>query len=392
MKNKFNFAFEVSDNFAQYGHMLPLLHECMKDPSITVSLYSNNIFNIKKLESQYMLLYKDKNIISLQINILNDNVLNRLKKSALKTISFLGLKKVIPLIRTLFVKFKSSNTTEDYSNFYKNNSTYFLKQDLILTTELKGGDWIYNSPIKLTWLLHGIISNENPFFKNWKCHYVISPQVELERKLKERNLLPRNVIFYKNAYLKKDIIELKSTIAPLFLNSNPTIVYNPHWDNALNQSSWFKYGLEILNFFKENKNFNLVFAPHILLNKFYKIDIPEQFFNEDNIIIDIKSDNLTDGSYIKCADYYIGDVSSQFFEFCLCNERVKPIFINTAKMDWKNNSTYSYWNKGVVIENIDELPFAIKKLSNIQIDYSDIFYSIPKNQSKLLLEFLKNQL
>ncbi|QCJ71836.1 hypothetical protein C9446_19585 [Providencia heimbachae] len=392
MKNKYNFAFEVSDNIAQHGHMLPLLHECCSDPFLSVNLYTNKKENILILKKQYFECYQHELPNDVKIHIFKDSKLNILKQKTLSLINVLHIHKVTPIIRKLFLIIKSANTTEDYSLYYKKNSRFFLSQDVVLTTELKGSSWLLDSSVKLVWLLHGIISNDNPYFKNWQCNIVVSPQINLEKKLKERITIPKNTIFYKNAYLKKEIINSYKNTKKLFNNNNPVIVYNPHWDNGLNQSSWFNYGLDILSYFKKNNQFNLIFAPHLLLNKFYKITIPPEYLDIPNIIIDLNSPNLTNGTYVGHADYYLGDVSSQFFEFALCNRKIKPIFINCSKMDWKRKPIYSYWNTGFVINDIDELHFAIENATSNEDSFIDFFHHIPDNQSKLLLDFLKNSL
>ncbi|MBQ0269534.1 hypothetical protein [Providencia huaxiensis] len=392
MKKKYSFAFEISDNIAQHGHMLPLLHASVSDSSLSVTLYTNRKENISNLQKQYVECYKKEIPINVNIYIIKDSKLNILKRKTLSLINILHIHKVTPIIRKVFLKVKSANTTEDYSLYYKKNSHFFLSQNVILTTELKGSSWLLDSPVKLVWLLHGIISNDNPYFKNWQCDIVVSPQVNLEKKLKERIPVPNSTIFYKNAYLKKEIIDSYKSKRKLFNNTNPVIVYNPHWDNGLNQSSWFSYGLDILDFFQKNNQFNLIFAPHLLLNKFYKISIPQEYINAPNIIIDLDSPNLTNGAYIAHADYYLGDVSSQFFEFALCNRKIKPIFINCSKMDWKRKPIYSYWNTGLVITNIDELYLAIENSAPNENAFNEFFHHIPNNQSQLLLDFLKTSL
>lgn len=392
MNKKYNFAFEVSDNIAQHGHMLSLLRECCGDPSISVTLYANKEENILFLKKQYLEHYKCEIIDNVKIHIFKDNKLNRIKRTTLSLINLLHIHKITPIIRKLFLKIKSAKTTEDYSLFYKKNSSFFLSQDIVLTTELKGSSWLLNSPVKLVWLLHGIISNDNPYFKNWQCNIVVSPQVNLEEKLKERTTVAPNTIFYKNAYLKKEIINNYKNTKSLFNNDNPVVVYNPHWDNGLNQSSWFNYGLNILEFFKKNSQFNLIFAPHLLLDKFYKIKVPQDYIDCPNIIIDLNSPNLTNGAYIGHADFYLGDVSSQFFEFALCNRTIKPIFINCSKMDWKKKPIYSYWGTGSVINDIDELCSAIENATPKDDGFIEFFHHIPDNQSKILLDFLKSSL
>ncbi|MBN4866504.1 MULTISPECIES: hypothetical protein [Providencia] len=392
MNKKYNFAFEVSDNIAQHGHMLPLLHECCNDTSILVTLYTNKKENILILKKQYLECYQCELPANVDIYLFKDNRLNILKRKTLSLINILHIHKVTPIIRKLFLKLKSANTTEDYSLHYKKNSNFFLSQNVVLTTELKGSPWLLDSPVKLVWLLHGIISNDNPYFKDWQCDIVVSPQVNLEDKLKERIKIPKNTIFYKNAYLKKEIINSYKNKEKLFHNDNPIVVYNPHWDNGLNQSSWFNYGLDILKFFKENNQFNLIFAPHLLLDKFYKISIPQEYIDTPNIIIDLSSPNLINGTYVGHADYYLGDVSSQFFEFALCNTKIRPIFINCSKMDWKSKPIYSYWNTGLVINNIDELHFAIENATPNEDGFIEFFHHIPDNQSKILLDFLKKNI
>ena len=50
-----------------------------------------------------------------------------------------------------------------------------------------------------------------------------------------------------------------------FDNDNPVVVYNPHFDQRV--SSWEKMGLQVLDFFVDNPNYNLIFAPHVVLFK-----------------------------------------------------------------------------------------------------------------------------
>ncbi|MBQ0343796.1 hypothetical protein J9236_21620, partial [Providencia rettgeri] len=60
MKKEYSFAFEVSDNIAQHGHMLPLLHASVNDSSLSVTLYANRKENISNLQKQYVECYKKK--------------------------------------------------------------------------------------------------------------------------------------------------------------------------------------------------------------------------------------------------------------------------------------------------------------------------------------------
>src|SRR5574337_344183 len=49
----------------------------------------------------------------------------------------------------------------------------------------------------------------------------------------------------------------------LFDNANPVVVYNPHFDQ--NVASWAEMGCAVLDFFVANPQYNLIFAPHVVL-------------------------------------------------------------------------------------------------------------------------------
>ena len=140
-----------------------------------------------------------------------------------------------------------------------------------------------------------------------------------------------------------------------FNNSKPVVLYNPHFEAPI--SSWYRYGLDILDFFYRHKTFNLIFAPHInLFNKkgYLKPDsIPQKFYDAENILIDLGSKHSVNMDYTLSADVYLGDVSSQIYEFLY---RLRPaIFINTHKENWQDDPHYSHWQTGEVIDNLSNL-------------------------------------
>lgn len=49
----------------------------------------------------------------------------------------------------------------------------------------------------------------------------------------------------------------------LFDNTNPVVVYNPHFCQPL--ASWAAMGHAVLDFFVANPDYNLIFAPHAVL-------------------------------------------------------------------------------------------------------------------------------
>ena len=69
------------------------------------------------------------------------------------------------------------------------------------------------------------------------------------------------------------------------------------------------------------------------------------------MIIDFGSIKSVNMLYALNSDIYLGDVSSQAYEFLI---ELRPcIFINTYNIDWKENKHYQNWHLGKVIETLD---------------------------------------
>lgn len=384
-------AFEVSDNIAIYSHMLPLLNAFIKSNEVFVSLYSVSEDNFAKLQKEYRFYYGHELVVFEQV-VLPDSRLSKLKKTVVAVAKKCHLTMLLPIARKVFISFRKNknNKLDDFSNFYKRNAGFFLKQDVIFTTELKGCVAFEGFP-KLVWLLHGIISNDNPFYKDWNCDLVVSPQIGLIEKLRERTSFPHDSKIYTSAYLKYDLIKLQQSnrTTNIFQQKKYTVLYNPHWDNGTGQSSWFKFGIDILEFFYNRKDINLIFAPHIALAKFYDIKIPRKYTSCQNIHIDLRSENLVRGTYISHADCYLGDVSSQYFEFILCKPNIDAIFFNVVGFDWHTSPVYSYWNDGVVISDVRSLDEALVSTGLNNKIRQKRFHEIPENQVESLLLYIK---
>ncbi|MCG2431379.1 CDP-glycerol glycerophosphotransferase family protein [Aequorivita xiaoshiensis] len=188
--------------------------------------------------------------------------------------------------------------------------------------------------------------------------------------LKEMQLL--NDEYKVTGYPKLDVVKLDKP-EPIFTNNKPTVLYNPHFTPPL--SSWHFMGLRILEFFYKLKDYNLIFAPHInLFNKVGGDDpavIPQKYHTADNIHIDLGSDKSVNMTYTKAADIYIGDVSSQVYEF-MTNPR-PCIFLNPEGVDYKDDINYRFWQCGDVINSITELKEALKSSKeNHQKTYKSI--------------------
>jgi hypothetical protein len=153
----------------------------------------------------------------------------------------------------------------------------------------------------------------------------------------------------------------------LFDNGRLTVVYNPHPSPAL--SSWYAMGPDILRWFARQNRFNLVFAPHVMLfAKRWTISlsplgisrvppVPEEVTNLDHIRIDLGSRRSVDMTYTNSADIYLGDASSQVYEFL---RHPRPcIFANPAGHIWHDNPDFMHWTAGPVVSNLDDLSQAL---------------------------------
>lgn len=142
----------------------------------------------------------------------------------------------------------------------------------------------------------------------------------------------------------------------IFQNDKPVVLYNPHFDPEF--TSWEKEGLKILDFFYKQTDYNLIFAPHINLFKGNQTrndikSLPQYLLNAENIHIDLGSEASTNMTYTKSADIYLGDVSSQVYEFI--TEPRPCVFLNVNNFHYKNDINFRFWTCGPVIEGSEEL-------------------------------------
>lgn len=176
------------------------------------------------------------------------------------------------------------------------------------------------------------------------------------QQFEEKGLLgPHPVII---GYPKLDAVA-SLPIRKFFDNDKPTILYNPHFSPPT--SSWHSMGLDILEYFYNQDEFNLIFAPHINLFQHKGGEtseaIPSKYFEAKHFYIDLGSEESVDMTYTRSADIFLGEVSSQVFEFIL-NPR-PCIFINHDKVDYQDDGNFRFWKCGRVIETIDELQVAL---------------------------------
>jgi CDP-glycerol glycerophosphotransferase (TagB/SpsB family) len=159
-----------------------------------------------------------------------------------------------------------------------------------------------------------------------------------------------------------------SPLHPLIDDGRPVALYNPHVSPHL--SSWYAMGREVLDWFVEHDDHHLIFAPHVMLFERpfvltidkLRVDRPgrieERYLRAPNIHIDLGSRASTTMAYTQRADIYLGDASSQVYEFLL---RPRPcIFLNPHGLPWEGDPNFAHWRAGPVIGGVSELGAALE--------------------------------
>ncbi|MFS8064297.1 MAG: hypothetical protein ACMG5Z_06875 [Luteimonas sp.] len=146
----------------------------------------------------------------------------------------------------------------------------------------------------------------------------------------------------------------------LFANDKPIVLYNPHFH--ADESSWHAWHEAILDYFLAHRGFNLVFAPHMLLYGKQREGVARKYIDADNIHVDLDSPALVDMSYACLADIYLGDVSSQVYEFVALRNR-PCIFLDAHHAPWQGNENFRMWRMGAVVDDIGELDRALRTAS-----------------------------
>lgn len=184
--------------------------------------------------------------------------------------------------------------------------------------------------------------------------FVLVAGEKSERRLLEAGLI-RAGHYAVNGYVKLDLMHrLQSHAPPLFANGRPTVLYAPHFRAGL--SSWHRWGRPIIEQFRRQERYNLVVAPHIRLFHDASAAAKRAIYalaEEGRILIDLDSDRLVDMSYTSQADVYLGDVSSQVYEFLALPRPC--VFLNAHQVSWQGDPNYRFWNLGAVVDDLSGL-------------------------------------
>lgn len=161
-------------------------------------------------------------------------------------------------------------------------------------------------------------------------------------------------------YVKLDYVTMARAAPPrLFADDRPVVLYNPHFDPA--QSS-LGIARAVIARFAAQDRYNLVYAPHVRAAENLSAEERADWSAlavPGRIIVDLGSPRLFDTSYAQAADLYLGDMSSQLYEFLA---RPRPVaFVDAHGVDWQDDPRYAGWRLGEVARGADDVLAAIDR-------------------------------
>lgn len=145
----------------------------------------------------------------------------------------------------------------------------------------------------------------------------------------------------------------------LFSDDRPVVLYTPHFDEAL--SSWHRIGFAVIEAIVSLRRYNLIVAPHVRLRsglRSSEIRRLERYAAAD-VHIDLGSVNSYDMTYTRAADIYLGDVSSQVYEFLV--EPRPCVFLNTVNAVVEGNPNFRMWMLGEVASDVPSAILALDR-------------------------------
>ena len=224
--------------------------------------------------------------------------------------------------------------------------------------------------LRLIRVRHGAGDREGVFDERLRAFdFMLLPGQKYVDRLRGLGLLPEGGHALAG-YPKFEVIEgFNRPVPRLWENDRPVVRYNTPFDAA--RSAWQTMGLQVLDSFAAHPEYNLIFAPHLVLFKRrlrHRAFLPRRYRRVPNIHVDLGSNASVDMSYLRAADIYLGDVSSQVYEFL---QQPRPcVFLNAHAVDWTDNRAYAHWHLGQVVDRVEpDLHLALQQAGAAQERY-----------------------
>jgi hypothetical protein len=154
-----------------------------------------------------------------------------------------------------------------------------------------------------------------------------------------------------------------------FAGDRPCVLYNPHFSREL--SSFDAITDRLIDAVAQDGRYDLIVAPHVRLAESWsaaKRRAWEARSVPGRIIVDMGSERSSDMTYTMAADVYLGDASSQVYEFIA---RPRPcLFVNTRGIDWADDKNFAMWRLGLTIGPSEDLVQAIDRARAAHPDFA----------------------
>lgn len=149
----------------------------------------------------------------------------------------------------------------------------------------------------------------------------------------------------------------------LFANQRPTVLYNPHFHAR--RGTWKTYGRALIEALRRDGRFNLVVAPHVRLCEGMGEAERAQLrglSDPDWLLVDPGSQASMDMTYTLGADIYLGDFSSQLYEWLIYQRPC--VFIDQVGDGGRDDTKLpEMWSTGEVVHRIEDVLPALERAS-----------------------------
>ncbi|WP_291048178.1 glycosyltransferase [Hyphomonas sp.] len=213
---------------------------------------------------------------------------------------------------------------------------------------------------KLIHILHGAGDREKGYEDRIRLFDLVFVAGQKDRDAFLRYGLATADTCHVIGYCKFDV--LPAAPPRFFENDRPVALYNPHFDAHL--GSWLRFGPSLVEAFATMPEFNFIVAPHLRLRGKgrHLFDKLSRLSQASNLRFDGGSLHSINMDYTRTADIYVGDVSSQVYEFL---QTPKPcVFLNAHDADWKDSPFYRHWTFGEVASSAEEAPALIRSAAS----------------------------
>lgn len=223
--------------------------------------------------------------------------------------------------------------------------------------------------LKFVYTHHGAGDRAEAFYPELAdFDLVLTPGRKIHERLAASGLVrPENMAMV--GYPKFSVIGCLGAERPQLPEGRRVVLYNPHYSRR--ESSWERMGRAVLDAFRESERYSLVFAPHVLLYQRWlrhRARPLGRWRGVPHIHLDTGSDAALDMTHVMAADLYLGDVSSQIYEFLL--EPRPALFLDSRSLrGWREDPSFEMWRAGDVLNASERLEAALDRAFERQDRY-----------------------